>query len=109
VHGDFFPGLPNNVGFNIGLSYINKGYATETLQSLIAFVKSLGLKETYGHCFESNIGSIRTMEKCGFKNLGLSGKKFGNVKELKFKIEWTSITRHKNTSEVDNNYESILI
>ena len=86
VHGNFFPGIPNNIGFNISLKYINKGYATETLQSLITYVKSTGLKETYGHCFENNTASIRTMEKCGFKNLGSTGKKFGNVQELKFEI-----------------------
>lgn len=88
VHGDFFPGLPNNIGFNIGLNYIQKGYASETLQSLIEHLKSTGLKETYGHCFDTNVGSIRTMEKCGFKNLGPTGKTYGNAHELRFKIEF---------------------
>ena len=88
VHGDFFPGLPNNIGFNIGLNYIQKGYASETLQSLIEYVRSTGLKETYGHCFDTNLASIRTMEKSGFKNLGSTGKIFGNAQELRFKIEF---------------------
>lgn len=88
VHGDFFPGLPNTIGFNIGLNYIQKGYASETLQSLIEHLKSTGLKETYGHCFDTNVGSIRTMEKCGFKNLGPTGKTYGNAHELRFKIEF---------------------
>jgi hypothetical protein len=35
VHGNFFPSLPNNIGFNIVLKYIKKGYATEALQSLL--------------------------------------------------------------------------
>ena len=88
VHGDFIPGLPNNIGFNIGLNYIQKGYASETLQSLIEYVRSTGLKETYGHCFDTNLASIRTMEKSGFKNLGSTGKTFGNAQELRFKIEF---------------------
>jgi RimJ/RimL family protein N-acetyltransferase len=87
VHGNFFPGLPNNIGFNIGLKYIKKGYATEALQSLIKYVKSTGLTETYGHCFETNTASIKTMEKCGFINIGPTGKKYNNVQELKFKID----------------------
>jgi RimJ/RimL family protein N-acetyltransferase len=88
VHGDFIPGLPNNIGFNIGLNYIQKGYASETLQSLIEYVRSTGLKETYGHCFDTNLASIRTMEKSGFKNVGPTGRTFGNVQELRFKIEF---------------------
>ncbi len=88
VHGNFFPGLPNNIGFNIGLKYAQKGYATETLHSLLEYLREQGITETYGHCFESNLPSIRTMEKCGFKNLGPTGKRYGNVHELKFKIEF---------------------
>jgi hypothetical protein len=28
------------------------------------------------------------MEKCGFKNLGPTGNKYGDVEELRFKIEF---------------------
>jgi RimJ/RimL family protein N-acetyltransferase len=87
VHGNFFPGLPNNIGFNIGMDYIKNGYATEALNALIEYVKSIGLKETFGHCFESNIGSIHTMEKCNFINMGRTGRQFNGNYELKFKIE----------------------
>jgi len=85
IHGDFYPGLPNNIGFNIGLNYLNQGYATETLLELMAHLKRTGIKETYGHCFDANIASIRTMEKCGFKNLGPTGKVYTSMQELKFK------------------------
>jgi RimJ/RimL family protein N-acetyltransferase len=88
VHGNFYPGLPNNIGFNIGLKYIQNGYASESLHSLLDYLKEQGITETYGHCYESNLASIRTMEKCGFVNLGPTGKRYGNVHELKFKIEF---------------------
>ena len=85
VHGDFIPGLPNNIGFNIGLNYTRKGYAKETLTELIEYIRSSGLHETFGHCLESNIASIRTMENCGFINMGRTGRHFNGNYELKFR------------------------
>lgn len=87
IHGNFFPGLPNNIGFNIGQNYIKNGYATETLKVLIEYVKGVGLNETFGHCFESNFASIKTMENCGFVNQGRTGRQFNNNYELKFRIQ----------------------
>lgn len=87
IHGNFFPGIPNNIGFNIGLKYTRHGYASETLQALFEHVREIGLHETYGHCFENNIASIRTMEKCGFQNLGRTGMIYNGNNELKFIIE----------------------
>ena len=54
INGSYFPGYPNDVGFNIGLDYVDMGYATETLNELTRFVGSLGYKETFGHCYENN-------------------------------------------------------
>jgi RimJ/RimL family protein N-acetyltransferase len=87
IHGNFIPGIPNNIGFNIGLKYTRHGFASETLHALIEYVKEIGLHETFGHCFENNIASIRTMEKCGFQNLGRTGRNFQDNNELKFIIE----------------------
>jgi len=87
IHGNFFPGLPNNIGFNIGLNYTRNGYATETLKALIEYIKGVGLDETFGHCFESYFASIKTMENCGFINQGRTGRQFSHNYELKFKIQ----------------------
>lgn len=87
IHGNFFPDHPNNIGFNIGLNYLRNGYATETLSELIEYVRGLDYTETFGHCLESNIGSIRTMESCGFENLGRTGRQFNYNYELKFRIQ----------------------
>ena len=51
-------------------------------------LRSEALKEIYGLCFDTNVGSIRAMEKSGFKNQGLTGKTYGNAHELRFKIEF---------------------
>ena len=91
IHGNFFQGLPNNIGFNIGLNYTRNGYASETLQSLVEHLKEIELKETFGHCFETNLASIRTMEKCGFINMGRTGRQFKGNYELKFKRTTTSL------------------
>lgn len=87
VYGDFMPGMENNIGFNIGLNYTRQGYASETLQELIEVPRRKGLSETFGHCLESNIGSIMTMETCGFQNLGRTGRQFNGVHELKFRTQ----------------------
>lgn len=87
VHGDFIPELPNNIGFNIGNNYTRNGYAKETLSELIEFLRKIGLRETFGHCLESNIASIKTMEACGFDNLGRTGRHFNGNYELKFGIK----------------------
>ena len=85
IHGNFIPGLPNNVGFNIGLNYTRYGFATETLQALIEHVRGIPLAETFGHCFENNLASISTMENCGFINMGRTVRNFNGNYELKFR------------------------
>ncbi|MDD3701645.1 MAG: GNAT family N-acetyltransferase [Bacteroidales bacterium] len=87
IYGNFIPGLTNNVGFNIGLQYTKKGYATETLQALVEHIRTLGHTKAFGHCFETNSASKRTMENCGFQNMGPTGQIYNGINELKFKIE----------------------
>jgi RimJ/RimL family protein N-acetyltransferase len=85
IHGDFFPGFPNNIGFNIGLNYTRNGFATETLKEVVEQVIGIGLSETFGHCFETNHASIRTMENCGFQNMGRTGQQFNDTYVLKLR------------------------
>ena len=87
VHGDYLPGKPNNIGFSIGLDYIRNGYASESLNQLLLYLKGNGFSETFGHCYDGNIPSIKTMEACGFKNLGKTGNQFDGHYEVKFKKE----------------------
>lgn len=85
IHGDFFPGQKNSIGFNIGYKYTRQGYACEVLNELFKYLDVEGLRETFGHCYENNISSVNTMVKCGFVNQGYTGKNYGNNKELKFR------------------------
>lgn len=89
IHGDFFPGLPNNVGLNIGLNYTGEGYATETIECLLEYIRENGFTRTYGHCLETNRPSILLMERCGFERMGPTGKSYGGRSEIKFKINLT--------------------
>jgi RimJ/RimL family protein N-acetyltransferase len=79
--------LINNVGFTIGLEFSRKGYASEALLELINYLRLKGIKEAFGYCLETNIGSIRTKEKCGFENLGRTGESYGGFYQLKFGIK----------------------
>ena len=93
IHGSYFPGYNNDVGFNIGLDYIRRGYATESLNELTRFIGSLGYEETFGHCYENNHPATKTMERCGFVNQGITGREFfGNqVIEFKYVFEDESV------------------
>jgi len=87
IYGDFFPNRPDSVGFSIGLNYSRNGYATEALKALIEHLRNKGFQEVFGYCYSSNIGSIKTMEKCGFADLGPTGNTYGENSELKFRLE----------------------
>lgn len=87
IHGNYIPEMPNNIGFNIGLEYIRNGYATETIQELIEFLRRKGLTETFGHCFEANTPSVSLMEGIGFQNLGRTTNRPNGHYELKFRYE----------------------
>lgn len=57
-----------STGFVIGEKYQNQGYATETLETVTAY-----LKQTFDHCFVShfvnNEPSKKVIEKCGYRYL----------------------------------------
>jgi RimJ/RimL family protein N-acetyltransferase len=84
LHGNY-GGLVNNIGFNIGLKYIQQGYASEAIGVLLDYLRARGFSETFGQCLASNAGSIRTMEACGFENSGKTGRQFNGVDELTFR------------------------
>ena len=57
-----------STGFVIGKKYQNRGYATETLETVTAY-----LKQTFDYCFAShfinNEPSKKVIEKCGYRYL----------------------------------------
>ena len=52
------------VSYWIGKSYWGRGVATRALSALLGVVKARPL---YAHVAKHNIGSIRVLEKCGFR------------------------------------------
>jgi RimJ/RimL family protein N-acetyltransferase len=73
-----FGGLPEmpGVGYWIGRSYSNQGYATEALQLVIAHARSLGAKGLQAETFPGNPASARVLEKCGFRERGIVRRNF---------------------------------
>ena len=86
IHGNFWPGTPNNIGLNIGLRYSGKGYGTEAIESLINYLRNSGYKETFGLCFEENSAIRNIMEKNGFENLGRTGNNSRGFNEVKYRL-----------------------
>ena len=84
VHGDFIPGQPNSIGFNIGLPWIRKGYAKETLRTLLDHLRQIGYTHTQAFCFANNTPCIRTLQSAGFEGPEATGERHGGVEEWRF-------------------------
>jgi RimJ/RimL family protein N-acetyltransferase len=73
-----FGGLPEmpGVGYWIGQPYRNQGCATEALQVVIAFARSLGAKGLQAETFPQNPASARVLAKCGFRERGMGRRNY---------------------------------
>lgn len=71
-------GLPEmpGVGYWIGRPYRNQGYATEALEVLIAYARSLGAKGLQAETFPENPASARVLTKCGFQERGIGRRNY---------------------------------
>jgi ribosomal-protein-alanine N-acetyltransferase len=62
------------VGYAIVAAYRNHGYATEMLRGLVAYaLQEQNIKQIVAECLEDNAGSIRVLEKAGFRRVGKDG------------------------------------
>ena len=55
------------LGYALGKKYWNKGYASEALKAMIAFMFDLGIHKITACHFVENVASRKVMEKCGMK------------------------------------------
>lgn len=99
MHADI-PGLPNNIGFNIGRAYAGQGYATEALRSLLGFLRNEGYMWVEGHCCHTNHASMQVMQKAGMRNMGETERVFGNCKEIKFRIDFPNVLEELTIEEM---------
>jgi RimJ/RimL family protein N-acetyltransferase len=73
-----FGGLPEmpGVGYWIGRPYWDQGFATEALQLVIAYARSLGAKGLQAETFPENPASARVLAKCGFRERGIGRRHY---------------------------------
>ena len=65
------------LGYWVGRSYWNRGYATEAAEAMLMYgFTELGLKRIYAHHFKRNPSSGRVMQKIGMKREGLLRQHF---------------------------------
>lgn len=70
-----FDGASCEIGYGIGSSYWNRGYATEAVKCFIPYCfEKLGVKTVTASFFTGNDASRRVMEKCGMTYLRFSEK-----------------------------------
>ena len=63
---DFVDGVPE-IGYVIGKKWWNQGIMTEACKQLIEILFEDGYKNILIKSVKENIGSIKVIEKCGFK------------------------------------------
>lgn len=59
------------VGYWIGREYWGQGIVT---QALAEFLRELDERPLYGYVHQHNLGSMRVLEKCGFRRAGSEGE-----------------------------------
>lgn len=71
-----FKSLPDasgtvEVGYGVNPSYEGRGYATEATRALVGWALTQpGVTRVTAECLESNVGSVRVLEKAGFAQIG---------------------------------------
>jgi RimJ/RimL family protein N-acetyltransferase len=84
IFGQIGP-FPNSMGIVIGKKFARKGYALETGQALLAWLKKEGKEAVFANCLESNLPIINLMRRLGFEQLGQTGQSYAGVQELNFR------------------------
>jgi RimJ/RimL family protein N-acetyltransferase len=84
IFGQIGP-FPNSMGIVIGKKFARQGYALETCQELLAWLKREGKTVVFANCLESNLPIIGLLGQLGFENLGSTGKSYGGIDELNFR------------------------
>jgi RimJ/RimL family protein N-acetyltransferase len=73
------------MGIVIGKKFARQGYALETCQELLTWLKREGKAAVFANCVESNLPIIGLLGQLGFENLGSTGKSYGGIDELNFR------------------------
>jgi len=68
------------IGYWVGVSYQRQGYATEALAALLGKVAdTMPERQITAECRPENLGSVRLLEKLGFRKTGSSGVRPGRI------------------------------
>lgn len=83
------------LGYKLDKDYVNKGYMTDAVGLMVDFAFSQGLHRIEANIMPWNAPSLRVVEKCGFRNEGLSpqylqinGKWEDHVHMVKLNPDW---------------------
>jgi RimJ/RimL family protein N-acetyltransferase len=88
------------IGFWIGKKYWGHGLATEAVQLVLEFgFSNIGLERIEAWTFEKNVGSIKVMEKCGFKLDGVVNAAYLKYNEMQNRLNYRILkSEYKNIS-----------
>jgi len=57
--------IGGHIGYGVRPAHRRRGYATEILRQSLVVVRALGVERALVTCDEGNLGSARTIERCG--------------------------------------------
>jgi predicted acetyltransferase len=61
---EFLSKYGGHIGYGVRPSERNKGYATQMLRMALQYLKQIGLTKVMLACYQENVASRRTIEKC---------------------------------------------
>lgn len=62
---DFLLAVGGHIGYAVRPTFRRRGYATELLRQSLEVLRDLGVARALVTCDDDNLGSIRTIERCG--------------------------------------------
>ena len=83
---DFLFNIGGHIGYAVVPEFRRKGYATAMLRSSLSYARELGIEKALVTCDDTNVGSFKTIAKCGgeFENLSSAGE--GKVPKRRYWI-----------------------
>ena len=68
-----------SVGIHLAENFKHKGYGTQVMQTMLEYLKSVGVKEVEYCCDENNVPSQKLAQKLGFKLVQPRKTKMGSI------------------------------
>lgn len=88
---EFLKNYGGHIGYSIRPAERNKGYATQALGKALNYAATIQLSKVMLACYQDNIASRKTIEKCG----GILDKEFLDKEGKVIRFYWIALYNHR--------------